>query len=224
LIYVLGAALTGTVLEAAPDASGLYPFELGGVRVLFDGVAAPVLRVEPGRVLTVTPFRLAEQKHTMLEVNTANGGTPQLRLDVIAAEPKFLLRPDGFAIASSARGEIVPGRGAVAGETITMLLTGFGDLVARPRDGAIAGTTPHGPALTVRFEPPWPETLPQPSVLYFGPAPGLVEGVMQLNVRLVCAGSYQELLPILHAGEFTADTPTLAAAYDPQLRARFCGP
>ena len=65
---------------------------------------------------------------------------------------------------------------AAADSTIVIYLFGGGDYQGNPTDGMIAGNTLWAPVLNV--------TSNQGKVSYAGSAPGLVLGVMQVNVQL----------------------------------------
>ena len=56
LVTINGSNLSDSSASGAPSAKGFYPTSLGGVRVYFDGIAAPLLYVSPTQINAQLPF------------------------------------------------------------------------------------------------------------------------------------------------------------------------
>jgi astacin len=156
----------------------------GGVRVLFDGTPAPVLYASSRQVGVVVPFNVAGK--TMVRVQLDNNGrlTNLLTLNVAAAAPAL------FTAGASGRGAgaFLNGDGslntaanpAARGSIVVLYATGLGAMRPAMNDGELAAAPYPQPAanVTVRIAGRVCE------ILYGGAAPGLVAGLIQLNVRV----------------------------------------
>lgn len=110
-------------VTAAPDASGQFPFQLGGAQVTFDGVPAPLLYAGSSQVKVVTPGALADKTTTNICV-ILNSGMSCMDAPVQAAAPDIFAK-----ILSS----IAPNPDG----TVTVFLTGMGTTTPAPRDGMV---------------------------------------------------------------------------------------
>jgi uncharacterized protein (TIGR03437 family) len=179
--------------------------ELGGVRVLFDGVPAPLLYVSSTQVNAIVPFGTAGQQETILIVENAGATSNHARLGVVSATPAIFssrsvyhdipvaaaLNQDGTINSETNR--------AAPGSIVSVFATGFGALMPQPMDGSLLSDPL--PALQqniLLFGPSFVD------VLYAGPAPGQFAGVMQVNFRLA---------------ESLTETPTISF-----IRGRVAGP
>jgi len=75
------------------------------------------------------------------------------------------------------------------GEIIVIYATGFGSLTENPQDGSVTSLTGPWPGVLAAFQAFVETGLPGGGasgmeVLYVGPAPGLVSGVIQINARV----------------------------------------
>jgi uncharacterized protein (TIGR03437 family) len=160
------AALAGLTL----DADGSVSTTLAGVRVLVNGVAAPMIYATATQLSAVAPYDLDGRTTAAIQV-VVNGQTSNtLNVPVASAVP-------GIFTANSA------GTGPAAvlrvGDIIAIYMTGEGK------------TNPAGVNGRVTIVPPVPvqnvtATLDgQPAeVTFAGEAPGIVSGVMQMNLRV----------------------------------------
>jgi len=178
------------------DSDGLVGTDLGGSRLFFQGQAAPLLYAQRDQVNAVVPFGVAGMPEVNVELMQAGRVVSSQKLYVVDAEPAILgaLNPDGSLNGSS--------RPAPKGSFVSIYATGFGDLVPRPADGEVPITLlpkPKAPvSVLVRAKPA--------EILYAGSAPGLVAGVMQVNVRLPdCDLPCQQQL-VLKVGSRAAST------------------
>jgi endo-1,4-beta-xylanase len=168
------------------DASGKFSSSLGGVQVLFDGVPAPIVYALAGQVSAIVPFGVAGKQQTAVQYRYDPGNGPvvsnTVTVPVAAAVPAiFSLDSSGtgpgailnvdFSVNSAsnpvAAGGVIQifgtGGGAIKGGVVDgALASGIADLATQPVAATVGG-------------------LPA-SVAYAGPAPGLVNGAIQVNL------------------------------------------
>lgn len=178
------------------DASGDVVSQLGGIRVLFDGVAAPVLYASATQVNAVAPFGLAGKTSTSVQVEFQGAASSGVVISVSPAAPGI------FAADASGHGQgaIINQDGslnstanpAAAGSIVAFWATGAGITNPASGDGTIYTGIGAVPALAVTAQ-----IGGQPAeVLYAGAAPGMVSGVVQVNLR-VPAGVSPGAAPVM---------------------------
>ena len=170
------------------DASGKFATNSGGVQVLFDGVPAPLVYASASQVNAVVPFGVAGEAQTVIQYEY-NPGTGALLSSTVSV-PVTAAAPAIFALDGSGSG---PGailntdytvnsasNPGAAGGIIQIFGTGGGAIAGGATDGALAtgaGTLVTQPvAATIGGVPA--------TVDYAGPAPGLVNGAMQVNLTI----------------------------------------
>lgn len=174
------AALAGLRLDSA----GLVANSLAGTRVLFDGAAAPLIYTSAGQLTAVVPYSVDGRVTTQVQVEFEGRRSNTIALPVVNAAPAL------FTADSSGRGPgaILNQNGApnaaanpaARNSVVVVYLTGEGVTNPAGVDGKPAAAPLPVPRLPVAvsiggFDAP---------VLYAGGAPGLVAGVMQVNVRI----------------------------------------
>ena len=156
----------------------------GGVRVLFDGTAAPVLYASSGQVGVIVPFNVAGK--TAVRVQLDNGGrlTNLLTMNVAAAAPGFFTANSsgrgGGAFLNEDGGLNTEASPAERGSIVVLYATGLGVMRPAMNDGELAGPPYAEPAAQYKVRIADREC----EVFYGGAAPGLVAGLIQLNVRV----------------------------------------
>lgn len=157
---------------------------LGGTRVLFDGVAAPMIYTLQGQVSAVTPFQVAARASTTVEVEFQGVRSNPVVLDVAATAPGIFTAGS----VGAGQGAILnqdytpngPDRSARKGSVVFIYATGGGQTEPGGVDGKVVG-------------PDLPRLLASVSVqiggidaelYYAGPAPGIVSGVLQVNAKV----------------------------------------
>ncbi len=211
-----------------PDGSGRYGTDLAGVRVLFNGIPGPILYAQAYQVDVVVPFAVPLETAVAVEL-TYNGKASQYVSNVaigccVAALPELFKwsatpRP-GQAAALNEDGSINSAENpAAAGSIVTLYGAGAGAMNPPLQDGVVVTDTSSRPSvpLTVRIGGVTAD------VLYAGPAPGLVAGVLQINVRIpqtfACWGFAACYAPsatpvFLQMGQFfSSQTGTIAVRY-----------
>ena len=186
-VSIFGSALgpqTG-IPWTAPPLDGTAATTLGGTQVLFDGTPVPLLYSANGQVNALAPFELAGKASTVLTVSYNGQTSAGMVLPVVAGEPG-LFTADATGKGQGAildqnfdvNGASNP---AAAGSAIMLFGTGGGVTVPPSTDGtynpisttgALALTT----TATIGGQPA--------TVLYAGPAPGLIAGIFQINLTI----------------------------------------
>lgn len=155
------------------DADGRVGTDLGGSRLFFQGLAAPLLYAQRDQINAVVPFGVAGMPEVNVELMQADKVVATQKVRVVDAKPVIsgVLNPDGSLNSSS--------RPASKGAVVSIYAAGFGDLLPPPADGEVPTTVlpkPKAPVTVLLDANP-------AEVLYIGSAPGMVAGVMQVNIR-----------------------------------------
>jgi uncharacterized protein (TIGR03437 family) len=151
----------------------------GGTSVLFNGVAAPMVYASAGQVAAVAPFALQGQSSTQVQVSYFGTISNTMTLPVVGSLPGI------FSSDSSGAGEGAilnednsvnsATNPAALGSVIQIYATGGG---AMP--GAVEGTLAQPPYVQL------PATARVGGIAahvnYAGEAPGIIVGVLQINV------------------------------------------
>jgi uncharacterized protein (TIGR03437 family) len=175
----------------------VFTTSLGGVQVLFDGVSAPLLYVGPNLINAIVPSDIFMQPVTTLQIVTPTGTIQGPAMLVRQAQPEVFrnsvqdantvygaiaLNPDGTVNSAA---NLAP-----SGSFVTVWATGAPTL-GYP-DGGIANGPLTVPALPVSvltnqlgFGYVGLDSL---EVQYAGDAPQMVQGVIQVNFRLLPTG------------------------------------
>ena len=171
-----------------PDSNGEFPTTVGGVQVLFDGVPAPVLYALAGQTSVIVPFEVAGQQQTTLEYQyNPAGGTAvsnTATLPVAAAAPAiFSLNESGSGPGAILNLDYTVNSASnpvAVGGYIQVFGTGGGAIVGGATDGALA------PGIASLVTQPVTATIGgvAANVVYAGPAPGLVNGVLQVDLQI----------------------------------------
>ncbi|MBS1859473.1 MAG: hypothetical protein JST11_29130 [Acidobacteria bacterium] len=166
------------------DAAGRVATETGSTQVLFDGVPAPMLYAYASQVGFVVPFSVAGKKKVTVQLVRNGEGMVPFDQNVADAYPGI------FTMDSSGQGQAAllnqdgtlngPATPAARGSVVVFYATGAGQTDPAGVDGEIAKdvlTRPKSP-VTV-----WVQGQ-EAEVLYAGAAPGIVSGVLQVNVKV----------------------------------------
>lgn len=182
MVTIFGLEI-GPVQEAfAHITAGRFDTNIGGTRVLFDGIAAPMLYAGRNQVSAIVPFGIGGAT-TRVTVETAAVLSSVVSLDVAPSSPGIFTQDASGRGPGSILNENLSVNGsanpAVKGSTIVIYATGGGLMIPPLADGQIvnsAGNTqlPVKVFIASRECP----------VDYAGPAPTLVAGALQVNARL----------------------------------------
>jgi uncharacterized protein (TIGR03437 family) len=174
------AALTGLRLTGA----GRVETVLAETRILFDGVAAPLLYVSANQGSAIVPYAVAGRATTQVQVEYRGVRSPAVSVAVAPSAPGlFTLNASGGgpgAFLNQDYSVNSASNPAARGSAVILFATGEGQTNPPGADGKLAADPLPAPLLPVSV------TIGgQPAaVLYAGGAPGLVAGVLQVNVRI----------------------------------------
>ena len=168
------------------DANGRVSTETAGTRVLFDGIPAPLLYVSATQVNAVAPWSIAGKITVQVEVERNGQRSAPIELHVVEASPAFFTHnPNGQGQAAALNQDgTLNSRDnpAALGSVIVLYATGLGLFDQALEDGEVISTEP--PFAGLRQ----PVTVLigslEAEVLYAGPAPGYVAGLVQINARI----------------------------------------
>jgi uncharacterized protein (TIGR03437 family) len=208
LAPVSAALAVSAVTNAASNLAGpvapgelvvLYGNGLSGVRkVLFNGVAGPVLYATPGQVGAVAPYEVAGGSQQVV-VQSAGAASAPVAAAVAPTAPGV------FTADGSGRGQAAAvnqdgtqnstAAPAAAGSVLSLYATGEGQTLPAGVDGKLGASPLPQPvaAVTATIGGAAAE------VRYAGGAPGLIAGVMQVNV-VVPAGVSRTAAVVLTVG------------------------
>jgi uncharacterized protein (TIGR03437 family) len=185
LVAIFGSSLgPGTPAGMQIDSSGIVTNNLAGTQVLFDGVPGPMVFTSATQVNVLAPFGLATAV-TQVQVVYQGQASDSFAMPVTAATPGV------FSADTSGTG---PGiilnqdnsinsadNPAPPGSVITLWATGAGQLSPPGVDGSVVS----GGSLPTPVLPVSAQIGGQPAqVFYAGGAPGIVEGIIQVNLQI----------------------------------------
>jgi uncharacterized protein (TIGR03437 family) len=181
VLTVFGTNLGPATIQKPAVTAGQVDTIAGGTRLLFDGIAAPMIYSVSGQAAAVVPFTLQGHSTTQLQVESNGTRSAAITVPVASASPAIfttsqsgkgqgaILNQDGSLNALSTP--------AASASTIVIYATGGGILSPAATDGSLA-QSPFG-----KLSQPYSVRiggLPA-AVTYAGAAPGIIEGVIQIN-------------------------------------------
>jgi uncharacterized protein (TIGR03437 family) len=185
IITIFGSAIGPAALQGSSVESGnKLSTSIGQTRVLFDGVAAPMLYASASQVGAIVPYGLSGKAATLLEVEYGGVKSNALALQVASCSPGiFTANSSGKGQASVANQDGTynsKDNPAAKNSVITFYATGEGQTDPAGTDGLLAMNAYPKPVLPVGVKI---GNLPA-EILYYGAAPQAVAGVFQVNVRI----------------------------------------
>lgn len=200
IVTIFGSGLgpaAGVTLQLTPDSQFLTT-SLGATRVLFDGVAAPMIYASDTQVSAIVPYALANASTTQLTIEVQGVRSAAAALDVKRASPAIFTVPSrgtgqGAVLNQDSTVNSVDNP-AAPGSVVQIFATGEGQTVPAGMDGRLAG-----------FPAPVPVASPVTAqiggvpaqVVYAGGAPGLVAGVFQINVTVPATVRPSNTVPVI---------------------------
>jgi len=197
------------------DPSGNVATSLSNTEVLFDGTPAPMVWASATQVNAVVPFGV-QAPATQVQVQYQNQVSGTFSMPVAPAAPG-IFSADGTGNGQGAilnqDGTVNSGdRPAPAGSVVALFATGAGRFSPPGIDGSVV--SPDNlpvPVLPVSVQIGGAEA----AVLYAGGAPGLVEGVLQVNVQVPGGTPAGDVPILLRIGDRTSQ-PGLTIAVQSQ--------
>jgi uncharacterized protein (TIGR03437 family) len=166
------------------DSNARVPTDVGGTRVLFNGVPGPVLYASDTQVNAIVPFGAPAGTNMEVTVEYQGQQLPPYRTVVSASEPDiFTLNAGGSGEAVAFNQDGTPNSDqnpAAPGSIVTIFLTGLGDTHPSSIEGTVATSiapTPIAPFSLGVGGPP-------AQIEYIGPSPGSLSSITQVNFRI----------------------------------------
>ena len=193
IVTVFGSAMGPAEIVAGRVTDGKLATLLTGTRILFDGVAAPLVYVSAHQSSAIVPFAVAGKSSVDVQVEYQG-----VRSEVETV-PVLTSRPGIFSLDGSGEGQGAilnedgsvnsPANPARRGSIVTLYATGGGEAAAGVEDGQILSSVLTLARLPVSvFFDLGNNEFPVPSkageVLYAGGVSGSVAGLLQVNVRV----------------------------------------
>jgi uncharacterized protein (TIGR03437 family) len=181
LVTVFGSGfgpptLAGLTLTPA----GRVSTTAGGTQVLFDGVAAPMIYAVTGQVSAVAPYEIAGKSVTQVQVSYNGAISTATPVPVTGSAPALFTYSAGtgqLAMLNHDSSLNSPSNPEARGQYVVIFGTGEGQTNPPGVDGQILGSVTQ-PVLRTTVTIGGVNA----SVLYFGGAPSLVDGVFQVDV------------------------------------------
>jgi len=202
VVTIFGSNLGPTRLTGYQlTASHFVSTTLAQTRVMFDGVAAPLLYVLNDQVSAIVPYAVGGQTETQVVVEHNGVPSGTLTIPVVDSAPGlFTATASGKGQAAALNEDLSKNSAsdpAAQGSIVVLYGTGAGQTDPAGVDGALAGKVLQKPVLPVSA------TIDGKAarVLYAGAAGGSVAGVIQVNIRLP-DGIHSGAVPVvLRVGE-----------------------
>lgn len=194
--------LYGTNIGPSPlvkgqlNAAGAIDNIAGDTQVFFDGVAAPMLYASAGQTSVMVPNGVAGRATTTITVVYKGVKSAGVTFNVVATVPGiYTLNQSGTGPGAILNQDLLtvptPATPAPKGSAVSVYMTGEGVTVGNA-DGVIA-TTLKSPVATVTATV---GGVPA-QVLYAGTSPGIVNGVIQVNVLIPAGAPSGNAVPIV---------------------------
>ncbi len=184
-VSLLGTSLGPlTPLGPSIDSTGKISTTLGNVQVLFNSTPAALTYVSSTQINCTVPYEVAGLSTVSVQVKYLGTGSNSLTLNVTGSAPGIFTATG----TGTGQGAILnqnftlntAGNPAVKGQVIQIFMTGEGVTSPGGVDGAVTPNSTTVPVLPIAVK-----IGGQPaSVVFEGEAPGIVAGVLQLNVMV----------------------------------------
>jgi uncharacterized protein (TIGR03437 family) len=185
LVTLFGSGMGPGGSVSAKASAGLYPTTVAGTTVYVNGAAAPVLYTSANQVNVIVPFAVNSNSPAQVVVNYQGLISSTFTVPTSAAAPGlFTLNGSGsgavLAVNLADNSVNDANHPAKAGSSVLLYLTGAGQTNPPGTDGHVAAV----PLPQLNF--PVTATIGGKSVTpsYAGAAPGIVEGVTQVNLQI----------------------------------------
>jgi uncharacterized protein (TIGR03437 family) len=185
LISIYGSGLgpaSGVPFTVDPVTGGVDT-TLGGTRVLFGSVAAPITYASARQINAVVPYEMAGQSQVTIEVQYQSASASQTVQIASAAPGAYTLNSSGSGQAAALNQDYTingPSNPAAKGAYVTIYFTGGGQTNPAGVTGSVTGAVlkwmTQSISVTVGNQPA--------SVKFDGSAPTFVDGLDQLNIQL----------------------------------------
>ncbi len=197
VITLFGTNIGPTTPATAQITNGTLTTQLGGVQVLVNGFAAPMIYASATQVSAVVPYEIASYSLAGVGVKYLDQTSNISTVSVAATAPGIFTQNSSGSGAAGFNGDFSvngPNNAAAPGSTVVFFLTGEGQTVPPGVTGTINSSAAQNPS------PAAPVSIQigglPATYSYAGGIDGVVEGIMQLNVQ-VPAGVSPGTVPVV---------------------------
>lgn len=198
IVVIYGSNLGAASLVQNHPVNGVYPSQLDGTRVFFNGTAGPILHVSATQVAAIVPYAI---NGTSVQVTVSYQAEISAPINVpvaVAAPSLFTIDQTGAGQAAAINaldGSINAAESPVKiGGYISLFATGEGQTAPEGVDGKIAS----GSELPKPVQKVSVAVGGVPAVVqYAGAVPGQVAGLMQVNVQIPNAVQIGSYVPVV---------------------------
>jgi len=208
MVTIFGSGMgPNTLVGLQVDSNGNFAKTLAGVQVLFDNVPAPLVYAQANQISAVVPYGVSGKTATQVQVVYQGQTSTALKVPVVSAIPGIftidysgkgagaILNQDGTVNSAS--------NPAAAGSYISVYATGEGQTNPPGVDGTLDGSPAPQPVQKVTAMIGGISA----TVQYAGGSPGLVAGVLQVNLQVPQALAFGNAVPVvLNIGGATSQT------------------
>jgi uncharacterized protein (TIGR03437 family) len=192
MVTIFGTGMgPATAAYATMDpATGKLATTIGGVQVLFNGTPAPMIYASSTQVSAVVPYEMASISNPLVWIEYSGQTSNAYALTSAATAPGlFAQNASGSgpgAILNQDNSLNGPSHPAANGSIVQVFMTGEGQTTPQGVTGRVTTVTSPPPQVTPAPVQPVRVFLDGQQVpyTYAGEAPGMVAGVMQLNVQI----------------------------------------
>ncbi len=196
-------------------AAGAYQTNYNDIRVLFDGVPAPLIYVRQDQINAVAPYALSGRFRTLIQVEIGGVRSDPVEVGVVDSAPGLFTidgSGNGQAAALNENGSInSAGNPARPNSIVTVFGTGEGQTIPFGQDGRVIVTDLRRPLLPVNVTVGGVPV----EVVYAGSAPSFVSGGLQVNVRLNANVPIGPNIPIVVQVGSASSSPSATIAIQP---------
>jgi uncharacterized protein (TIGR03437 family) len=185
VVSLFGLGLGPTSPVAATPANGQFPTSLGGVKVLVNGTPIPLLYVSASQINAEIPSPLTGVVNGVATLQVMNNSVPlpDFRLMVVNSDFAVFQKTGPSMAVINQDGTLNQlANPAKAGSTVTIWATGFGS-TGPAADGAVV-TAANNYCSTCQVDLRYVSTDLFETVEYAGTSPGLIDGLMQINIPI----------------------------------------
>ena len=184
--------------QLTPDGKSLTK-ELKTSQVLFDGVPGAMIYSSASQTSAVVPYSVAGKASTKVSVQYLGATSNELTIPVTAVLPAiFTLDQSGKGQGAVLNQDFTlngPGNAAARNSVIQVFATGEGVTTPVGVDGKLAVAAPTYPAPVARVTARIGTV--NANVVYAGAAPGLVAGVIQINIQVPPTATVGAAIPLV---------------------------